>query len=199
MWPFSSDDDKKGDTWSHISEEARAYLESEAPRKPSRNQFTSDGTPAPDAKPFDPTEFSKYGKKYADIWANYKPLEMVNAEGRTPSMAIHDVYESYSTRRTLIGRAALENCVFEQLALNECWNPGMIKKFTGCKEENRVFDNCYKSQQNFLKTLGYKNDINRDPEVDDKIQMHADKLYREQIAKEKKLEENSAAGIPLDS
>jgi hypothetical protein len=50
-----------------------------------------------------------------------------------------------------------------------------------------------------LRTLGYKNDINRDPEVDDKIQMHADKLYREQIEKEKKLEKNSEAGRPLDS
>jgi hypothetical protein len=42
-------------------------------------------------------------------------------------------------------------------------------------------------------------DLARDPMVDEKIQMHADKLYKEQYRKEKEMEENAKAGRPLDT
>lgn len=53
--------------------------------------------------------------------------------------------------------------------------------------------------QAFLKQLGYLSDVNRDPVVDEKIQMHADKLYRMQVKREEQIEANVEAGRPLDS
>lgn len=50
-----------------------------------------------------------------------------------------------------------------------------------------------------MKQLGYLSDANRDPVVDEKIQMHADKLYREQVRRESQIEANAKAGRPLDS
>lgn len=41
------------------------------------------------------------------------------------------------------------------------------------------------------------NDAARDPAVDERIQMHADKLYREQSRKEEEIQANAEAGRPL--
>ncbi|KAF8242863.1 hypothetical protein K440DRAFT_522554, partial [Wilcoxina mikolae CBS 423.85] len=200
-WFWNSDGDGDGkdgkpkDTFSHLRPEVREFLEREAPRKPSRNQVPPAGTaPTPQEKAeFDPTSYSKYGKKYADIWAQYRPLSDIEAETRTPAMAVNDVYQSYNDRKSAIGRAAMENCVFEQAAVSECYSSGGLKKFTGCREESRTLNSCFKSQQAFLRTLGYMSDLARDPMVDEKIQMHADRLYREQYQKEKEMEENAKA------
>ena len=48
-----------------------------------------------------------------------------------------------------------------------------------------------------MKALGYMNDAARDPAVDERIQMHADKLYREQSRKEKEIQANAQTGRPL--
>jgi hypothetical protein len=53
--------------------------------------------------------------------------------------------------------------------------------------------------QEFLRTLGYMSDMARDPQTEEKIQMHADKLYRKQELYEKEMEENSKAGRPLET
>lgn len=42
-------------------------------------------------------------------------------------------------------------------------------------------------------------DQDRAPEVDEEIQMHADKLYREQVRREQDIEANAADGLPLDT
>ena len=50
--------------------------------------------------------------------------------------------------------------------------------------------------QRFLKALGYLSTYDRPPEVDEQIQMHADKLYHRMLAQEKAIEEAKAAGEP---
>ena len=150
FWNSSDDDDKPKDTFSHLSPEVREFLEKEAPRKPSRNQVPAGGAPAEPAKDFDPTAYSKYGSKYADIWAQYRPLEQVEAEVRTPQMAISDVYESYKQRKGMVGRAAMENCAFEHEALHQCYAggiKGMPKFLGGCRKENQQLERCFMSQQ----------------------------------------------------
>lgn len=42
-------------------------------------------------------------------------------------------------------------------------------------------------------------DNQRAPEEDERIQIHADKLYREQVRREEAIEANTAAGLPLDT
>ena len=50
-----------------------------------------------------------------------------------------------------------------------------------------------------MKQLGNMNDAARDPIVDERIQMHADKLYREQEKKEQEIQANAVAGRPFDA
>ena len=49
-------------------------------------------------------------------------------------------------------------------------------------------DECYSTQLKFLQALGYMSDFSRPAEIDEKIQMHADRLYQEQVAEDKFLE-----------
>lgn len=148
FWNTPSDS-AKDTTFSHLSPEARAFLEKEAPIKPSTSQAgSSSPTSSPSAaKEVDPTAFSAYGPKYSDIWAQYRPLGVVEAEAKTPQMAVEDVYTSYKERQAGIGRAALENCVFEQAALHDCYGNGQLRSLVGCRGESRTLDSCYKSQQ----------------------------------------------------
>ena len=151
---------KSTDTFGHLRPDVREYLEREAPIKPSRNQvpvpgsastreLESEGESAGQEKSeFDPTVYSKYGKKYADIWAQSRPQAIIEAEYRTPSMAINDVYQSYRDRKSAIGAAAMENCVFQQLALQDCYSSGgKLAKLTACTAENDALQDCFKSQQ----------------------------------------------------
>lgn len=91
------------------------------------------------------TQYSKYGDKYADLWAQYKPPAQVAAELRTPSMAISDVYESYRARKAALGRAALENCALQQLDLHECYKTWST--IGGCTEPRHKLDDCFMTQQ----------------------------------------------------
>ncbi len=53
--------------------------------------------------------------------------------------------------------------------------------------------------QNFLKALGYLSISDRPPEVEERIQMHADTLYHRMLAQEAAIEEAKAAGKPVPS
>lgn len=51
--------------------------------------------------------------------------------------------------------------------------------------------------QKLLKVLGYMSELGRDPETEEKIQMHADKLYQEQVRKVNELVARSKRGESL--
>jgi hypothetical protein len=51
--------------------------------------------------------------------------------------------------------------------------------------------------QKFLKALGYLSTFDRPPEVDERIQMHADTLYHRMLDQEKAIEEAKEAGRPI--
>ena len=161
--PSGEDDNGGGqstDTFGHLRPEVREFLEREAPIKPSARQVPAPGSTftreletegelaGQEKREFDPTVYSKYGKKYADIWAQYRPPATIEAEYRTPSTAINDVYQSYRDRKSAIGAAAMENCVFQQLALQDCYSSGgKLAKLTACTAENDALQDCFKSQQ----------------------------------------------------
>ena len=149
FWNSSDDDDKStgmGDTFSHLSPEVRAILEAEAPLKPSRHQPAQTAEEA-EKRDYDPSVYSSFGKKYADIWATYKPMAMVDQEYRTPQVAVHEVYKSYKDRQGMVARAALENCVFEQEALHNCYASGKVASLTGCAKQSKTSEGCYRAQQ----------------------------------------------------
>lgn len=51
-------------------------------------------------------------------------------------------------------------------------------------------------RQRLLKALGYLNAIDRSPEMEEKIQMHADKLYHQMLEQEAAIEKAKADGLP---
>ena len=122
--------------------------------------------------------------RYAHLWKTYQPLSSIEGSQRTEQDRLTDVIDTYNDRKAMIGRAAVENCVFEQLAEHDCFKRGgMYAKMTMCRDENKAFNRCYQMQSRFLKALGYLG-TQRTEEEEEKIQMHADKLYHEMLARE---------------
>jgi hypothetical protein len=83
----------------------------------------------------------------------------------------------------------------EQMAEKECFAHGGWKKMMGmCRTENKDFNRCYTMQSKFLKALGYLSSSYTTAEEEERIQMHADKLYHEMLAREKVIEEAKKEG-----
>lgn len=133
--------------------------------------------------------------RYAHLWRTYRSQASVDASGKTDQDKLSDVVDAYKDRKAAIGRAALENCVMEQMAEKECYSHGGVKKLMGmCRAENREFNRCYVMQSKFLKALGYLSSQSSTADEEERIQMHADKLYHEMLAREKAMEEAEKAG-----
>lgn len=60
-----------------------------------------------------------------------------------------------------------------------------------------LIDICLMRLQKFLKALGYLSTFDRPPELDEKIQMHADSLYHRMLEQEKAIEAAKAEGRPV--
>jgi hypothetical protein len=56
---------------------------------------------------------------------------------------------------------------------------------------------CLIRSQKFLKALGYLSTFDRPPELDEKIQMHADTLYHRMLDQDKAIEAAKAEGRPV--
>ncbi|MCJ1459402.1 hypothetical protein MMC28_009780 [Mycoblastus sanguinarius] len=168
---------------------------------PTSSQPSTTTSPEPSSDtPHVPSESLYPDGRYAHLWANYKPLSAIEAESKTDQEKLLDVLEGYKERKAQIGRAAVENCVEEQLALNDCYDNGAWKqKMMMCRSENRAFERCYSMQSRFLKALGYLSTYDRPFSVDEAIQMHADTLYHRMLAQEKAVEEAKASNSPIPS
>ncbi|KAL1882192.1 hypothetical protein Daus18300_000678 [Diaporthe australafricana] len=135
--------------------------------------------------------------RYAHLWKTYKPLGEVENETKSDHEKLQDVLDSFKSRKAAIGQAALENCSEEQLDWNNCMKSGSLKaRMTMCSEEVRKFERCYNMQSRLLKALGYINAIDRSPEMEERIQMHADKLYHQALDQEATVEKAKAEGLP---
>lgn len=134
--------------------------------------------------------------RYAHLWKNYQPLSTYETTQRSDQDQLNDVIEAYNERKASIGRAAVENCVLEQMAEHDCFaRGGMHAKMTMCRAENKVFNRCYTMQSRFLKALGYLG-MERTAEEEERIQMHADKLYHEMLAREEAVKAAKEEGKP---
>ncbi|RDL40899.1 Uncharacterized protein BP5553_00878 [Venustampulla echinocandica] len=216
-WFWGSSDDASSnanssqDPLRDLDPSLRDFLKKESPVKYEPSAPTT--SQAPEPKPLAPTPQSGehaepqvppqslyQDGRYAHLWKSYRPLAEVEAEGKTDQQKIMDVLEGYNHRRAEIGRVALENCALEQLEVSDCFRTGgWSAKTTMCRAENRKFERCYMMQAKFLKTLGYLSTLDRPPEVDEKIQMHADTLYHRMLEQEKAIEDAKAEGKPVPS
>lgn len=55
--------------------------------------------------------------------------------------------DGYKQRKAQIGRAAVENCVEEHMAIDDCYDNGSYARTMAmCRPENRAFERCYTMQ-----------------------------------------------------
>ncbi|KAK6820576.1 hypothetical protein PG990_012563 [Apiospora arundinis] len=162
---------------------------------PSSAQSTEE---AQQSKPSIPKESEFQDGRYAHLWKTYRPLTEIEAETKSDQEKIMDVLEGYKERKAQIGRAALENCALEQVDWRECMNnPSWSERMTMCRTQVRKFEKCYNTQTRLLKALGYLSTLDRSPEVEEDIQMHADSLYQRLQAQEAEIEAARAEGRPV--
>ncbi len=109
--------------------------------QPSTNDTTSTTAPAV------PPESLYQDGRYAHLWSSYKSRGEVEAASKSDQEKLMDVLEAYKSRKAMIGKAALENCAFEQAAMSDCYMNGSWKsRMTMCRAENGAFSRCYTMQ-----------------------------------------------------
>ncbi|KIW07137.1 uncharacterized protein PV09_02009 [Verruconis gallopava] len=156
---------------------------------------TSDSQSQPQSK-VPPQSLFQDGR-YAHLWKNYEPQAIVESRGETEIDKLKRLSEDNEMRRIELGKAALENCVFEQLAEVECLRNGSAySKMTLCRPEKKTFLDCYEMQCKFLKALGYWDAVG-DPPRADAIQMHSDKLWQRLKAQEAEIKKAKEEGRPV--
>lgn len=218
LWGSSSDktSDPSKDPLRDLDPSLRDFLKKESPVKyeptPSAPQEPAQPTaPAASARPEtdehgnlppvkEPPMVFKDGR-YKHLWATYQPQSAVEASTKSDAEKIADVLEGYKYRKAEIGRAALENCALEQMLVNECFSSGGLRqRLTMCKDENRGLERCVTMQQRFLKALGYLSNFQEGEEGklrDEKIQMHADRLYHRMLDQEAEIAKAKEEGRPV--
>ncbi|RYO87598.1 hypothetical protein DL766_002391 [Monosporascus sp. MC13-8B] len=220
LWPSSSGAD---DPLGKLDPKLREFLEKESPVKynsaahsqptttktqtqpiAAQSQATQTSREEGDddnnneSKPALPKESQFQDGRYAHLWKTYRPLAEVEAETKSDHERLMDVLEAYKERKNQIGKAALENCALEQVDWRSCMmNPSLADRMTMCRDQVRKFERCYMMQTRFLKALGYLSSYDRSPEVEEEIQLHADKLYHRMLEQEAEVEKAKAEGRPI--
>ncbi|KAL8682661.1 MAG: hypothetical protein Q9186_001348 [Xanthomendoza sp. 1 TL-2023] len=210
-----NDNSNNNDPLRDLDPSLRDFLEKESPVK---YQPPAPPPPAPEPVPKststpDPTTTSEspdsstrtvppeslyQDGRYAHLWSTYRSRGEIESVTKSDPEKLMDLLEAFNSRRAKIGKAALENCAMEQSALTDCMLSGSWRsKMTMCREENGVFTRCYTMQARFLKALGYLAAYERPPEIDERIQMHADTLYHRMLDQERLVEEAKKSDLPI--
>lgn len=208
LWSSSSSDNDK------LDPSLREFLKKEAPTgpkpalpaAPKEKQVDTVPAPAPpvqaptDAdKPIVPPQSQFQDGRYAHLWKNYTPQDVLMDRGKNEQDKLRDLVDAYNDRNASVGQIAMENCAIEYMEQFECfrnpktwWSLGTL-----CNAEQRKFNRCYDMQSKFLKALGYLTLDARSPDEDEKIQMHADKLYQQMLRQEAEMEKAEKEGREL--
>ncbi|KAL4804769.1 hypothetical protein BDV18DRAFT_27419 [Aspergillus unguis] len=188
----------------------REYLEHEAPKKYVPAQSPAEASPSvptsadqntsSEERPLPSASLFPDGR-YAHLWKTYKPPVVDEASTQSTGMAA--MQQHAKDRSAMTKRAAMENCSIENEVYHLCLkNPTIGERLTACQDKNMVFTRCYATQSKFLNALGYASSPVWDDEREERIQMHADKLFHEMLDYEKRVEQAQEAGLeppPLTS
>ncbi|KAL2822714.1 hypothetical protein BDW59DRAFT_149358 [Aspergillus cavernicola] len=200
-WFWGSNDD---DPVKKLDPGLRDYLEKEAPKKYDTPLQTAEkqsepAKPTPSVQndsttPSVPSASQFPDGRYAHLWKTYKP-----GEQDLQSSAVERMADELKHRAGMIRRAARENCALEEEAKMNCtktgtWSERMISRATGCNQANTGYSRCLDNQIKFLRAVGYASSIEWDDEKEERIQMHADKLYHEMLDYKKRVAEAREAG-----
>lgn len=128
----------------------RAFLStstpSSAPNPSPSDPLEPEPTPASPSLGVPPQSLYPDGR-FADLWSTYRPFHEIQSEHQTDQEKLLEVLEGYKERKAEIGRIALENCVMEQSAVDDCFRGGGWAKRMGmCSEEQRGFERCFLMQ-----------------------------------------------------
>ena len=164
--------------------------------QPSSDFQSQDNPPRP-SEPSLPAESLYQDGRYAHIWKTYRPKVEIEQAAKSDQEKLEDIVGAFKERNAELGRAAMENCAGEQMAVHKCFSTGSwSSRMTMCRAENRELEKCIGLQTRFLRALGYLTLYDRSPEESEKIQMHADKLYHKLLEQEKQLDEAKNKGVP---
>ncbi|KAI0454885.1 hypothetical protein F5B21DRAFT_473810 [Xylaria acuta] len=179
------------------SDAAQAQTSQNKPGEPASTIPTPEAQES-SSKPAVPRESQFHDGRYAHLWKSYRPLAEIEAETKSDHEKLMDVLEGYKERKAQIGRAALENCALEQVDWRTCMtNPSLTERLTLCREQVKKFERCYVTQTRLLKALGYLSTLDRNPQVEEDIQMHADALYHRMQTQEAEIEAAKKEGRPI--
>ena len=223
VWPFTSSKDaasksSTNDPLRDLDPSLRAFLEKESPLRydppgptpstskvpPSASTTTTSTDPSSSpalAAPKPSRDQSLFPDgRYEHLWRTYRPQREVEDANKTDQEKLLDVLAAYKDRRESISHAAIENCALQQWAVNDCFRTGpWAKRFGMCRHETKALDRCVAMNARFLKALGYLSNWERPPEVDEEIQMHADKLYTRMLEREEEVERARKDGREVPS
>lgn len=200
-WFWGSNDE---DPVKKLDPGLRKYLENEAPKKyvpgspaaEEQVQQPKASSSEPDASstaPAAPSQSLYPDGRYADLWKTYKPpaADEVGPEtSGVPAMKAQN-----KQRHGMLKRAAMESCSIENETYHLCLqSPTMGERLTACQEKSKAFTRCYATQSKFLQALGYAASRQWDDEREERIQLHADKLYHQMLDYENQVEEAKEAG-----
>ena len=204
---------KKNDPVDKLDPGLKEFLKEQKPTK-----YETAPPPAPEAAPIEkkevelpdtnkvfedrplPKESLYQDGRYSHLWKTYTPQAEVEAHHSTPTRRIYDAHKD---RRQMVSHAALENCAMEQESLMKCFDTGDWKqrayaRATLCNKEDNQFLRCYQLQSRFMLALGYLAPGKATtPEEDERVQMHADKLYHRMIDYEAACEEARLNDDPM--
>lgn len=155
------------------------------------------GIPSPEQQV--PKESLFQDGRYKDLWKTYVPQHQLEAVNSNPAQQLVDAKKE---RKASLHAAALENCAFEEELKRNCFNVGdtanrIRARMTMCNQETKAFHRCFQLQAKFLQALGYQSDVDSAPEDDERIQMHADKLYHRMMDYEAAVDQAKAKGEPI--
>ncbi|KAI1621325.1 hypothetical protein EDD37DRAFT_111967 [Exophiala viscosa] len=185
-------------------QQPRPYVPAEVPKAPEAPTSKPVEQPVPatekpaEARPL-PRESLFQDGRYKDIWKTYVPQNDIAVATSTP---VERVLAARKDRRQTIHKAALENCAFEEELQQECFKSDDLTKrlkgrMTMCHEETKAFNRCYTLQAKFLQALGYMTSSTTTDEDEEKIQMHADKLYHRMMDYEAEVDEARRSNRPI--
>jgi hypothetical protein len=225
VWPFwsstPSTDSVKG-----LDPELRKFLEKEAPKPlttprdtsvdisyadqldAARKQHRDDEQKSTAATQHTTTEDEGAPKapaaslfpdgRYAHLWKTYRPLADIEDAQKTESEKLKDLVDVYESRKKSISSTALENCALEAVAQSDCFASGnFVSRLTMCRGETRALNRCTDMQAKFLRALGYLSVVGRTAEDEERIQMHADRLYQQMLEHEKAIARAKEQGLPV--
>jgi hypothetical protein len=186
-----------------LKKEAPTGPKPSLPSAPKEKSTQTTNTTLPQSRAAsEPTAVPPYSQfqdgRYAHLWKNYTPQHILDDRGKNEQDKLRDLIDSYNDRRAGIGRIATENCALEYMEQFECFRSpkSWVSLGTLCRAESRKFNRCHEVQSKFLKALGYLTMEERAPEDDEKIQMHADKLYQQMLRQEAEIEKAEKEGRP---